>query len=201
MAPESILTRADYEDYLIRLYFGGSPDYLQCCLDRAYRDFSRTMHGLSSIETNSALYHQARAHLRQALETLLSTEHVTQEIFDGWHQQTCNALVTIYHQHQHRMYIGQAQKWINMTLKYVFTFGETRLPGFSKLYPFCHVPLDNIFMDYLAPYNPPSLSVRWSRITDYDEYLHYQQWVRERFANIPLDTEFLIWLGRAPSLP
>ena len=201
MAHESILTRADDEDYLIRLYFGSSSDDLQCCLDRAYRDFSRTMHGIRSRETGPEIYQQARVYLRQALKVLLSTAHVTQDVFDTWHRQTCTALVALYHLYHHHMYLGHAQKWINMTFTYAFTFGESRLPGFRKRYPFCHVPLDNIFIDRLASYHPPSRSVRWSRITNYDEYVHVQRWVREHFASIPLDTEFRIWLGTMPLLP
>jgi hypothetical protein len=97
------------------------------------------------------------------------------------------------------MFVGQAQKWVNVTLKDVFTFGEARLPGFGHIYQFCHVPLDNIFIQYLAPYHPPKLSARWSRIRDYQEYWGFQRWIRNSFTTGPLDTEFLIWLGKTPS--
>ena len=200
MNPKSILVQADYEEYLIRLHFGASSDYLQSCLNRAYRDFIRTMHGLRAIKDGPALYLLARNHLRQAIEGLSLNTNIAQDEFDIWHKQTCTILTEIYYQKQHPLYIGQAQKWINMTLKYIFTFRQSRLPGFSSLYSLCHVPLDNIFIEYLAPYNPPKLSTSWSRITDYSEYLNFQQWVRVHFTTIPLDTEFLIWLGKTPSL-
>ena len=199
MASQSIVTRKDYEDYLLLLYFGRSENHLESCQDRAYRDFSRTLHGLRSVETGSVLYLQARAALGQSLRCLASTNSVMQEQFDNWHEKTCEQLAEIYNQHSHRLFVGQAQKWINMTFKYVFTFGEERLPGFTHLYPYCHVPLDNIFIDYLRPYNSPKLSTRWSRLTHYDEYLQFQYWIRRHFAPLPLDTEFMMWLGRTPS--
>jgi hypothetical protein len=58
---------------------------------------------------------------------------------------------------------GQAQKWLNMTFKYVYVMGEHRLPGFIHLYDLCHVPLDNILMNRLYPYAFQRLPCRWSR--------------------------------------
>ena len=34
--------------------------------------------------------------------------------------------------------VGHGQKWINMTVKYMFVMGERRIAGFSHLYDFCH---------------------------------------------------------------
>jgi hypothetical protein len=44
-------------------------------------------------------------------------------------------------------FVGQAQKWVNMTMKYIFTVGEQRIPGFDLVYTYCHVPLDNILLE------------------------------------------------------
>jgi hypothetical protein len=51
----SILTRSDYEEYLVYLYFGAGPDYLRKSVDRAYLDFSRTLHGMSSLTSKDVL--------------------------------------------------------------------------------------------------------------------------------------------------
>lgn len=199
MQPATLLSRADYEAYLITLYFGPGADQLTNCLDRAYRDFSRTLHGLRLVETKSGLYIQARDDVYQRISSLqhLQDEVVDQQSFDHWHQQLCEHLVVRYAEHGHHFYIGQAQKWINMTFKYIFTVGEQRLPGFHHLYPFCHVPLDNILIAQMHPYGPPQLTDRWSRLDSYAEYLAYQKWMREQFAILPLDVEFFLWLGKA----
>lgn len=200
MNTHSILTRADYEDYLVYLYFGGRTDYLTRCIDRAYRDFSRTLRGLRIVETKDALYAQAQQTLIQHLELLRDphTQPTDPTGFDSWHRAICSRLITLYRDHAHEMYIGQAQKWVNMSLKYIFTVGEERVPGFQAIYPFCHVPLDSILMQQFKPYQPPSLPERWSRIDDYDQYIRYQHWIREQFTRLPLDIEFLLWLKQVP---
>ena len=62
-------------------------------------------------------------------------------------------------------YIGQARKWINMSLKYIFVHDVTRLDGYSNIYDYCHIPIDNIIIlsiGYLK------YSTAWSRINDYN---------------------------------
>jgi hypothetical protein len=198
MQSRSLLSRADYEEYLITLYFGSGADQFTNCLDRAYRDFSRTLRGLRMVETKSNLYVQARNDLHEHISSLIHprNEITDQRSFDHWHQLLCKHLALCYAEHGHHLYVGQAQKWINMAFKYIFTLGEQRLPGFGHLYPFCHVPLDNILIAQMLPYGSPQLTGRWSRLDSYDEYLAYQVWVRQRFSILPLDVEFFLWLGK-----
>ena len=95
----------------------------------------------------------------------------------------------------HRSEFGHAQKWLNMTFKYIYTMGEQRLPDFGHLYGLCHVPLDNILIDALRRYDFPPLPCKWSKLADYDIYLDRQLWVRKRFPLAPLDVEFRLWMG------
>ncbi len=121
-----------------------------------------------------------------------------QSDFDNWHRETCQTLTTLYeHYSYNQLFVGQAQKWINMTFKYIFTIGESRLPGFESFYQHCHIPIDNIIVARLKEYGFPGLSCAWSRINNYQGYLNYQQWVRRRFEYIPMDVEFLLWLGKS----
>jgi hypothetical protein len=117
-------------------------------------------------------------------------------MFDAWHQETCSQLQTRYAQYNHELFIGQAQKWVNMTLKYVYTFGEQRISGFAPFYQYSHVPLDTILIDKLQRYHAPQLTKRWSRLDTYTEYLAFQHWIRQRFTLAPLDVEFRFWLGK-----
>jgi hypothetical protein len=210
--PESILTRRDYlaflqylntststdEDTLIRHYFGSGKAYLNLAIRRGYRDFSRTLHGFGSIPEKDKIRAAAGNGLEAAFQELwIYRPRVTQQtIFDSWHQSTCKKLIAIYQPYHFHFYVGQAQKWINMTFKYIFTLGESRLPGYRALYPFCHVPLDNILIAALTKYGFPGLSSAWSRIDDYGVYLKYQVWIRNRFSLAPLNAEFYFWSGR-----
>ncbi len=89
-----------------------------------------------------------------------------------------------------------------MSLKYVFTLGEDRLPGFARLYPFAHIPIDSIVMrqvQKIAEQKMVSvvrLPTKWSQLTDYAPYLHYQEDCRKLFAgSAPLAAEFRLWLS------
>lgn len=187
-------TQNEYKDFLIRVYFGTGPEYLRPCIRRAYLDFCRTLHGISRIP---GIYQHAGSAIEKSITNLKNDSINTgQESFDDWHHAACNHLRTIYSDHGYEAFsIGQAQKWLNMSFKYAFTIGDKRLPGYSRFFQFCHVPLDNIIINRLKSYNPPPLSRSWSRLQDYEEYLHFQQWLRDTFENsIPLAVEFHMWL-------
>ncbi len=78
-----------------------------------------------------------------------------------------------------------------MTFKYIYTYEY--LDGYSFLYQYCHIPIDNILINNLKEYNPPIMSSACSRINDYNEYIKYQQWFHSSFNKISLDVEFKIW--------
>jgi hypothetical protein len=193
------LQRSDYEDCLIVLYFGrGEP--LSLCLRRAYRDFQRTLHGISK-RNDFAKAEKARGGADEALTQMITAirgmDRVTQAKFDNWHREGCQRLAAIYRKSGYSSFhVGQAQKWFNMTFKYIFVMGEQRIPGFGHLYDLCHVPLDTILMDALRPYGFEPLPSAWSKLNDYDLYLERQHWIRSRFPLSPLDVEFCLWLGR-----
>jgi hypothetical protein len=62
----SILTRADYEEFLFFLYFGADAAPLTLCLRRAYRDFSRTLHGMGILKQKQELKSLAERYLYNA---------------------------------------------------------------------------------------------------------------------------------------
>ena len=189
-------TSADQHDFLLRLYFGGRGDALSKCIQRAYLDFSRTLRGVGS---SPKAFSVAAAHLGTAIRSLReSPPAMSQESFDEWHERTCDALNSAYRGEGYKeFYVGQGQKWINMTLKYVFVFGEASLPGYSRTYNYCHVPIDNVILQDLQFKELRKFEGAWSRINDYDEYMAFQFAVRERFkGSSPLAVEFVRWQGQ-----
>lgn len=198
MPVNSIITRADYESYLVSVYFGSNPDLLTACINRAYRDFNRTLHGFGSFENAGETYSQAVSLLKDSLDGLKATSasQISVEVFDNWHKVTCERLISLFESHGHHLFVGQAQKWVNMTMKYIFTVGEQRVSGFGSVYPYCHVPFDNILLKQLEKYNFPALNCAWSRLDKYDEYLERQKWIRQKFSFAPMDVEFQLWLGK-----
>jgi len=195
MTTLSTITRLDYENYLIQVYFGSDKDLLKACIKRAYRDFNRTLHGFGEFENANEIYTQAVDLLKNSFDNLksISESEVTAEIFDSWHKITCERLISLFISHGCPFFVGQAQKWVNMTLKYIFTVGEQRISGFGPVYPYCHVPFDNILLEQLKNYGFPMLNCAWSRLKNYDEYLEKQKWIREKFSILPMDVEFRLW--------
>jgi len=184
------------ESKVIRIYFGRGHDFLDSVLKRAYLDFNRTLHGIGQQPDRGGIYEKQAEILKGKLEILCGQARISQPQFDQWHQYTCQALIDGYRKYGFRLYIGQAQKWINMSLKYIYTLGEERVPGFMELYPLCHIPLDRIMLKALESYGLPRMNKPWTRMDNYKEYLDIQIWVRKRFDLPPLDVEFLLWQGK-----
>lgn len=189
---KSVLTRENWEDYLILLYFGRS-DPMEGCIDRAYRDFSRTLHGLRNIDNKNKdkLYVEAKNELRRCLLKLKNSgESVNQIEFDNWHRLTSYSLISVYKEHGFNFFVGQSQKWINMSLKYIFTMGEKKVPGYENTYKYCHIPIDNILLEELEKDGLTPINGAWSRLEKYDDYFEIQEFVRKKYDLIPMDKEF-----------
>jgi hypothetical protein len=187
----------DYEEYLILLYFGRSQDKFALCQRRAYADFQRTLRGIQHLPLAKDAKVRSGDALRQMFASIISMKSPTQKQFDDWHKTGCYALKGVYQSHGYdAFYIGHAQKWINMTFKYLYVMGETRVPGVSQLYDLCHVPFDEILISALREYGFKRLGCAWSRLDDYDVYLDRQCWVRSQFKLAPLDVEFHLWMGK-----
>jgi hypothetical protein len=172
----SILKRADYEECLVTFYFGPGEDYFSLCHKRAYRDFQRTLHKIGTLPDTKKAWHNANAAVSIRFAEIENMAAATQEKFDNWHRAACHELKATYAASGYaKFYIGHAQKWLNMTFKYIYTMGEQRVSGFGHLYDFCHVPLDQILLDALRDYGLQPLGCSWSRLDDYELYLERQK--------------------------
>jgi len=190
----STLTSKDIEDFYIRLYFDTSNGYLPASINRAYRDFNRTIENIPKTDEEKNKW---RSNLQEILASrinaLLTVTFSDQAEFTMWHKKTCIALRIASNE---ILTIGQAQKWVNMSLKYAFTLGDNRINGINRNYHFFHIPIDNIIQDLLKEkYGIEKIkSLRWSRVNDYDIYYNYQKEVRRVLTGtIVLDEEFKLF--------
>jgi hypothetical protein len=104
-------SRSDYEEYLVRLYFGDS-DLLTACINRAYRDFNRTIHGLKQVTMKNVIHQEASAYLRKSFGEIQTGVVRIEDfkIFDSWHHSICNGLSNCYKSHGYQNFsIGQGQ--------------------------------------------------------------------------------------------
>ena len=190
----SQLTEADMQNFFRFLYFGKFTDVVSVSMDKAYLDFNRTLRGLEKFKTEHKKDYVADAKivLAESISDLLDpkTKIQSQQTFDDWHKTTCDRLRQVFEGFPFRY--GQAQKWINMALKYVFILEPGRV---SHVYSFFHIPIDNIILKNLQPYDPPTFSSVWSQVDNYEDYLRFQLWFRS-FTGNPLDNEFLLFMDK-----
>ncbi|MEC4051120.1 hypothetical protein OX284_016920 [Flavobacterium sp. SUN046] len=181
--------------FWLRVYLGTTniQELKLAAVDRAYRDFNRTMHGFREERTPEAYNILRNLMLIIAEETF--TTIFDQASFDVWHKSKCDQLIAeFYNLLKYQISYGQAQKWINMTLKYMFAIGNEIINGIDKNYMFFHIPVDNIIQDKLEFYDISKIKGKWSRIDNYEIYFQYQKLVREAFiGQIPLEVEFRLF--------
>lgn len=188
------LVERDCKDFLLFLFFGRNKDYLENCIDRAYRDFNRTIHGFANNKNKDNILKESKAYLKKALIEIKNNNLITSQAdFDTWHESICYNLLKVFDKYEYSNFnIGQAQKWINMSLKYIFLYDETRIGGFNSIYQYCHIPIDNIILNKLEY---KKFNTSWSRINDYNAYIRFQKYIREVVTDeIPLDFEFRLFM-------
>jgi len=188
---ESRLTDEDEREFLLRLFFGEVRDELRSAIRSAYSDFKRTLRGFQRYADRSSIKPAADEVLYDAMSELLSTRVSSQDVFDAWHKTTCDNLRSAFG--GFNLYYGQAQKWINMSLKYLFVLERARV---APYWQYCHIPIDYRMLRRLERHAVPRFSSpAWSKIDSYEEYMHFQSWFRAEFEGIPMDNEWRLWLG------
>ncbi len=182
---KTILTEKDYNDFYKTILFGKIENPINTSVRRAYRDLCRTITGFSKNNKHNEILYKAIKLLDEEIEVLISSKIKQQDCFDEWHKKCCDELIKIFE--NQKFYYGQAQKWINMSLKYLSMIEHKSV---EHIYEYFHIPIDS----YIIEETGIKTSAVWSRIADYSEYLKWQKEFRTLYMGIPLDNEFKLWL-------
>ncbi len=198
-----MISQQDKIDFYIFLYFDKSVNELLVkAVKRAYRDFSRTLripYELKSDKNNfTNLKLEWIQFISSEINKLLELQFNSQNDFDNWHKKVVVSLTQIRFKN-FELKIGQSQKWINMTLKYLYIFGEKFDERIFINMHFFHIPIDNIIMDKIYQDFEISQIKPWSDIIDYTIYINYQKKFREKIKMIdkskfPLFEEFKMFM-------
>lgn len=160
---------------------------------RAYLDLCRTLRLKGKIEESKRAYEKTVALIDRDIRKLLDAR--TQESFDNLHNEICNKLIRTYNAEGIAFHYGQAQKWINMTMKYLHVIKPENL-SLEGSFPYLHVPIDQIILKCAeAELNVPVRNFTWSTY-DYDGYIQIQKAIREKLKSrktFPLEWEFEAW--------
>lgn len=159
-------------NFILQCYFGDMENPIDAAINRAYVDMaSHTLKGFAEHQYQEKwkLRFEASSKIKKALDLLDAESDYT-----SWHCELCGELQKVYT--EKRLSYGQAQKWVNMTTKYLQVFavifksidddeGLSKIPEFfwnaaniKKL----HIPLDRYIME---AYNIGSFGP-WSKLND-----------------------------------
>lgn len=184
----SLINRQIKENFFIRLYFGVVTDFYLAGVKRAYLDFSRTLHlGNETKLQRERTRKLMDSFLTKQLKILIKQDLSNQNEFDILHK-----ILTLELKNKwNKLSIGQAQKWVNMSLKYWLLFGEQRIPYIEKNAKYFHIPIDSVIQKSMFSDIKHSA---WSKINDYESgYMKYQNEYRNQSNEIPILAEFKLF--------
>ncbi len=200
--------KKDYKDLYRNAYNKDCDDYTfekaicQWASDKAYRDVCRT---ISFKETRESVEIQKSRMQKRIKVTNIIYDRIKQiDDYDKWHKETCNIIQREYndfisHKGVNTLYIGQVQKWLNMTIKWLWLYNITSPHDYFKTIldhkNDLHIPLDSFIIKYLKKeYDINIFSPEWSRINDYNKYLEYQKRLRQKLTDLsPIEWELIHW--------
>jgi len=171
----------------------------------AYLDVNRTIRGIESEQSAS---------LKQAvvsfIERLLAAPPNDQAAFDQLHHRCCQQCLAYSSPSGARIHYGQAQKILNMSLKYLYNEyaaykGKMNKFGFpdNNIEQFFHLPIDSQIREFLVGnccfIDPTRLP--WSQWT-YDHYISFQHQLRKRISvqYSPLEIDYMLWNTKGASV-
>ena len=194
---EYITVSKDAYDFLKHMLFGAWNSIYVASSERAYRDMCRTLRNIRQSDANSTkLRSEIDLLLEQEICALFEHGIPNQKQYDEWHEKLCLQICKHYRDNGFDMTVGHAQKWVNMTMKYLFV---ADVHGVADVFYFCHVPIDSNIVSAAEKefgLKPPALP--WSKMDDYREYAEYERQIRMRLGNVaPLEWEFKTWITMA----
>ena len=160
-------------DFYVFSYFGVSfeelknnrEEAIKRCAHRAYRDLNRTLVFYKDPEDSEEKRKSFCDTIAERISQLTPELITNKEQFDCRHHHLCSAIVSCANSTDilkdipasnnnpqkkcYPFYYGQAQKWVNMTLKYMYLLGLWER-DFSKIKSKLHVPVDKYILKIAA---------------------------------------------------
>lgn len=201
MSTFSLPSQGEADKWFLSLLFDTESSFLSGAVRLAYSDFQRTLSGIGNHPEADALRKQGHDFVENAIKKI-ADRAPSQSAFDQWHNGACHDLRKLYRDALFEGFtFGHAQKWINMTVKYIALLGDRAVSGGRALLDCGHVPIDGYILSafrrqqYLRPVPPFE---PWSKKDSYEEYMNFQIWIRSEFPDSkPLAVEFFLWKDEA----
>ena len=219
MGIQTVTIDKNLYDFLISVCFGNTEgeDIYEKCVEKAYRDFSRTIHYKFSLavlksdkEKKNRMDNIKREMLKNVINTIRNSESDTDpgSIID-----VVSKMSTKYDIFEgNGLTYGQAQKWVNMSLKYMWLL--QKCPIKEEL---LHAPIDRFIIHALTEdknMNPFGIELKgvnlnsdmaWSKDLDGEQYISIQRELKNRikepiggriFRSV-IDWENAVWIEQS----
>lgn len=187
---------ASYEDVFRYTYLrtNGTRDIYERIVKIAFTTLARNVRGLGENPNRDKIHAESQSFL---VGSLKSIDASSQDEYDEWHRETMAGLIKIFKKFGQAFTIGQAQKWINMSIKHLAIYSSELT---DRYYHFAHIPIDSYIISALKDKidctfgQDPKRYISWNNIDDYGSYIKFQRDFREYCGEAPLDAEFRLWM-------
>lgn len=118
--------------------------------------------------------------LFEKLTELFSKQNsISEKDFIDWEEELAKEMQEIYKQNGIGKYtLGNAQKWINMSIKYIFS--SNYFNRNCKLFEVCFLPIDSIIQNIAyKDLAVPKLSEPWSKCDCWNDIKEYQENIKD----------------------
>lgn len=129
MKNESITIDKRTLEFLLFSYFGKAKSAVEAAINVAYRDMAaHTLTKKANDERKDSddwkkRKEAAKSAAYACIEKALNSLNVeSYDAYDNWHRNLCKTLNSAYNEKDVKLTFGQAQKWVNMTMKYLYMF-------------------------------------------------------------------------------
>ena len=146
----------DVLKYLCNVYFQENECMILRASKRAYLDLCRTIDFEKDItdKKKKCLVNEVGNYFKEELDNKEGLNKVKNG-YDEWHDEACSKVMKKYNgyvENCNGLYYGQAQKWVNMTMKYLYIlnkcYGENQ-EKYDFLEKVDHLPIDSIILQKL----------------------------------------------------
>lgn len=177
-------------------YFGDLNISIEVASNRAYRDMCRTIkfNKLKDITDRRKLRDKVNIIFEIEIKKFTPGSKKNPDDFNNWLGEVYENMKNLYEENGIKLTYGQAQKWINMTIKYLYLFGGYT---FDSVFEELHIPVDNYILDIankkLGIDKPKTPWSKWNE----EQYRNYQNEIKSKIKIAPLRWEFENWLNEA----
>lgn len=192
-----------------------SEKMIEVCAQRAYLDLCRTLKYSKSTSQIKEMNEEERINYenlkknyvneicKKIKEDIFKNFPITQNYddFDKWHSDICQKIIKIPNDffdlfEEESLCYGQAQKWVNMTLKYLWLLGYWKANEAEILKSVLHVPVDSYIMKAAKDIDIKVPKKKWSKWEE-REYKKFQGNIREKIKEekkTPIEWEGQAWI-------